>query len=199
MQSMYSEEITPEEALNNIDSNIKRNQRREKDLTILDELTHRSKSRRFFKSIGYEELCQVKEIIDCIMIEREAEQEIKKEREKEKEKLREKISTLLIDHGFTADDLYGETSIDGPVKPRRKYSAEQPTAALWYKVEAFGLTFYWSGRGATPLIFKYVMRRDSLTKHAFKMPEPVENGPNMKRPDIPPEHMAEVRKYTGKI
>ena len=196
---MFEDEITPEEALTTIDSNLKKQKKRERDLSILDELTHKAKGKKFWRTFGYEELKQVREILDFILDEKEADYIRHKEIENKKQELREKISQMLMEEGLTEKDIYGQKPIDGPIINKKiKSDIDRKPASLWYKVERWGITFYWSGRGGVPLVFQYAMKQDGTKKIDYKMSSPVEQETGIKKQMIPGEHINEVLSFLNK-
>ena len=195
---MLQNEITEqdvENALTNINSNIVINNKKERDLELLEQLTHRARGRKFWRVFGYDELKQAKEIIDFVVEEKECSYMEEKENEKKKTEIRDKLEIMAMSEGFTLLELLEERQTTGPIvkKKRGKYG----TKPMQYMVEEFGTSFYWTGIGLTPVVFQYAYKKYGTKKRDYKLSEPVEGTRELRSRKLSTEQIEECKRFLG--
>ena len=179
------------DAMINMNTNIAKQVKREKNLELLEKLTHKHRGRGFWRCFGYEELQQAREILQGVIEETKSEYIEQQARKKEAESLREQVETMLQQKGFSSSDLFGSQDIQGPIRKTRKLRSP---SKIKYMVRVFGTDFYWTGLGQIPLSFRYAYKVNGTHKSDYLLPEPLDNSEQYKTKKIPIEYMEECKR-----
>ena len=193
---MLESEMNVDDALANMNGNIARELKRERNLELLEKLTHKNRGRGFWRCFGYEELQQAREVLQGVIDESEVEYLERLERKENIKAIREEIENQLREKGFSSVEVFGSDEIERPLKrvKTNKTGNNRPPALVRYKVNIFGKDFYWSGYGLTPKAFRCAYRVNGTKKDNYRLDEPLENVIALRCKKIPPEYMEECRR-----
>ena len=193
---MLESELNLDDALSNMNGNIAREVKRERNLELLEKLTHKNRGRGFWRCFGYEELQQAREVLQGVIEESEGEYLERLKRKEAIKTIREEIEAQLKERGFSSADVFGADEIERPMKVNKTASTrkERIPAMVRYKVNVFGKDFFWSGCGITPKAFRYSYRVNGTQKKDYLIDEPLENTTALRCKKIPAEYVEECER-----
>ena len=195
------EEMSTDEIMENMNTNISQQIQREKNIELLERLTNKIKARSLWKKYGYNELLQIRETLSEAIEKAELEHLEQQELEEKRQEARQQVENLLADMGLSLEEITQERKIPRPIKDRKTYQP-RGSSPLTYKVREFGRDWFWNGKNLCPTVFRYSQQKNGTKKRDCRMPQDewfVSSDPVVRDTKIPEEHRPEVERILGAV